>query len=61
MNKINEELKQAKNTIAHLKGQLKVAQKDIKSKDPQSHKPLQQNLEIVSLCKILQFSLLNFD
>ena len=23
--------------------------------------PLRQNLEIVSLCKILQFSLLNFD
>ena len=34
LNKINEELKQAKNTIADLKGQLKVTQKDNKSKDP---------------------------
>ena len=43
LNKINEELKQAKNTIADLKGQLKVAQKDNKSKDPQSH-----NIKIAS-------------
>ena len=43
LNKINEKLKQAKNTIADLKGQLKVAQKDNKSKDPQSH-----NLKIAS-------------
>ena len=34
LNKINEELKQAKSTIADLKGQLKVAQKDNKSKFP---------------------------
>ena len=33
LNKINEELEQAKNTIADLKGQLKVAHKDNKSKD----------------------------
>ena len=43
LNKINEELKQAKNTIADLKGQLKVAHKDNKSKDPQSH-----NIKIAS-------------
>ena len=34
LNKINEELKQAKNTVADLKGQLKVSQKDNKTKDP---------------------------
>ena len=43
LNKVNEELKQAKNTIADLKGQLKVAQKDNKSRDPQSH-----NIKIAS-------------
>ena len=43
LNKINEELKQAKNTTADLKGQLKVAQKDNKSKDPHSH-----NIKIAS-------------
>ena len=43
LNKINEELKQAKNTIADLKGQLKVAQKENKSKDPQPH-----NIKIAS-------------
>ena len=34
LNEINEKLKQAKNTIADLKGQLKVAQKDNKVKTP---------------------------
>ena len=43
LNKINEELKQAKNTVADLKRQLKVAQKDNKSKDPQS-----DNIKIAS-------------